>query len=289
MSVRSRDDLNADRRCNPHNRYTPTMPILTHGSDLRLAPTLRPIADGRRLPPKAAFQAVASLGFEAVQLDATMPGVRPRELDTNARRDLAGSIRRAGLEAAGLDFFIPADHYRDPAHLDRAADAASAACTLAADLGRVPLSINLPTADADAGLVATLLGLADGLGVRLVVYDPSGLDALPAWLDKHSHAWIGAGLDPAALLIARNDPVTSAQSLGDKLAGARLSDAKRGQPDPGRTTLGSGDLDIMAYRVSLDLAPSRTGPVVLDLRSLTSPDQAAATAKAKWDSAAMKL
>lgn len=265
------------------------MSTLTHGSDLRLAPTLRPIVQSLGLSPRSGLSKVAELGFASVQLDATMPGVRPRELDKSARRDLTLAVRRAGLSIAGLDFYIPPEHFHEEAHLDRAADAAQAACQLAADLGRVPLSCNLPTADADPALVDTLLSASDSLGVQMVIHNSVAAKALSSWLVDHATSSIGGGVDPAALLMNGFDPLAYAQSLGPQLISARLSDAKRGQADQGRVAVGTGDLDLMAYRVTTDLASARTGPIVLDLSALPNPVAAARQAKSAWENAAMQL
>lgn len=263
--------------------------MLSQGSDLRLAPTLGPMTKGLNTTPRRAFAAIAKEGFTAVQLDATMPGLRPRELDTSGRRDLAATAVRSNLAITGVDFFIPADHYSDPAHTDRAVSAAQGAFSLAADLGRVPVSMNLPIAEADDSLIDTLLAAADGYGVRLAVHDEGDVAGLKEWAQGHDPGVVGVGVDPASLLFRKQDPSTTAQSLADSLSVARLSDASRGQSDGGRQTVGSGDLDVMSYRVSVDLASTRVGPVVLDLRGLSNPVAAARTAKTAWDRAAINL
>ena len=56
-----------------------------------------------------------------------------------------------------------------------------------------------------------------------------------------------------------------------------------------RCVVGSGELDLDAYRLSVDLAPGRTGPIVLDLRSLPTPLPAATRAAEAWDDAAVEL
>ncbi|MFN3168734.1 MAG: TIM barrel protein [Phycisphaeraceae bacterium] len=265
------------------------MAILTHGSDLTLAPTIRPLTQAVGGSPRRAFTSVAERGFHAVQLDATMPGLRPRDLDKSARRDLAAALRRAGLAVSGVDFFIPADHYVDPAQTDRAVGSLHAALALAADLGRVAVSLNLPAIEAEPQIVSGLLAAADGLGSRLALHHEHDPGALLDWMKGQDDRLVGAGLDPAALLAARRDPVAEAQAFGDRLVVARLSDARRGMADGTRSIVGKGDLDLMSYRVSVDLAPRRTGPVVLDLRSLADPLVAAERALAAWDGAAMKM
>lgn len=265
------------------------MALITHGSDLTLAPTLRHLAASVGAAPRRALLAVAEAGFHAVQLDATMPGLRPRELDQSARRDLGATIRRSGLIPAGIDFFIPADHYHDPQHIDRAVSSAHAAAQLAADLGRVPLSVNLPIPDIDERVCDDLAAAADGFGVRLAVHFDADPDRLMAWLGQQEQGVVDAGIDPAATLSARHDPCECLHRLSDRLCVARLSDAERGQADGTRSVVGRGDLDLTAYRVSVDLASRRTGPVVLDLRMLADPLAGAKAAAAAWNGAAMQM
>lgn len=76
----------------------------------------------------------AKLGFRAIQIDGTAPGLRARDLDRSARRDVAATMRRAELACAGLDLLIPAWHYTDPARAERAVEAMVGAIDLAADL-----------------------------------------------------------------------------------------------------------------------------------------------------------
>lgn len=265
------------------------MATLSHGSDLTLAPTLGPLVQATGKLPKQAIALIGEQGYTSIQLDATLPGLRPRELDTTARRDLVATAMRSGLAVAGVDFFIPAEHYSDPQHIDRAAQSAAAACALAGDLGRVPVSLNLPVGRVDSGLTQTLLDQADAHGVTLAIHAEADTDELQQWLTSQAPQHVGTGLDPAALLIRDHDPSAVAQSLSTHLRIARLSDASRGQADGGRQVVGLGSLDLMAYRVSVDLAPQRLGPVVMDLRGLASPLSAMHQAKAAWDQAAISL
>ena len=257
---------------------------LTHGSDLRLAPTIRPIATQYAGSARRAITQIAEAGFTAIQLDAAMPGLRPRELDTSARRDLLATLARTGLSLAGIDLFIPPDHYSDPAHLDRAAEANHAALSLAAELGRVPLTLNLPIDQADASLVNATTAAADDCGSPLVICSTQNTEQLLSWIKQHGDGVASAAIDPATLLMARSDPAQAAQQLTGSLGVARLCDATRGQSDS-RSPVGQGDLDLMAYRVSIDLAQSRHGPVVLDLRALSSPLAAASLARVAWKKA----
>ena len=271
----------------PLQPYTCGMKSLTHGSDLRLAPTLGPVIKANGKPPRNALSLIGEKGFTAVQLDATAAGLRPRELDTTARRDVLSTAMRSGLSVVGIDFFIPAEHYSDPQHVDRAVEAAVAACSLAGDLGRVPVSVNLPITKTDTALIQAIVDSADGFGVALAIHDEASFEELTDWI-KTAPPHVGIGLDPAALLIRDHDPAGIAQTHSSSLRVARLSDASKGQADGGRQVVGMGSLELMAYRVSVDLAPNRVGPVVLDLRGLTSPLDAMRSAKSAWDKAAVQ-
>ena len=265
------------------------MSSLSHGSDLRLAPSLGPLVQASSKPPRRAITLVGEAGFAAIQLDATLAGLRPRELDQTARRDLKATTARAGLATAGIDFFIPAEHYSDPKHVDRAVEAAVATCSLSADLGRIPVSLNLPVSKLDGSLVQLIADAADAQGVPLAIHDESDMDGLKRWIDDHAPPLVGLGLDPAAMLIRDKDPELSAQSMSSLIRVARLSDASKGQADGGRQLVGTGSLSVMAYRVSVDLAPNRIGPVVLDLRGVASPFEAMESAKVAWSKAAIDL
>ena len=159
------------------------MPILTHGSDLRLAPTLRPLVVATDGTVRAALDQVRKLGFPAVQLDATLAGIRPRELSPRARKDLAALFARNDVQIAGIDLFLPRAHYVDAQHLDRAVAATIGAIELAADLGRVTVSLSLPVSDLKDDVKSALVEAADGHGVRLAVHAEDQPDELIKWLD----------------------------------------------------------------------------------------------------------
>jgi sugar phosphate isomerase/epimerase len=262
------------------------MAILTHGSDLRLAPTLRPLVAAADGTVRGAIARLAKLDFHAVQLDATLPGIRPRELSQRGRKDLIALLSRQDMQIAGLDLFLPRQHFVEVQHLDRAVTATLAAIELAADLGRIPVSLALPVAEMKDDVKATLVEAADGRGIRLAVHAEDQLEALGAWLEAVDQYALGAGIDPAALLARGEKAVRATQRLSKRLAVARLSDVTAGAL---RCALGEGELEIAAYRITIDLAPGRTGPVVLDLRGIEDPFAAAGNAKTVWDKAAFTV
>ncbi|MCC7203458.1 MAG: TIM barrel protein [Phycisphaeraceae bacterium] len=267
------------------------MAILGHGSDLRLAPTIAPLVKAGQATVRGALDELARRGFAAAQLDAALPGIRPRDLDQRARRDLAATLTRCGITLAGLDLWIPRDHFTQPEHVDRAVAAVVAAVELAADLGRVPLSLALPAKTLSPDIRAALVEAADGRSVRLAVHAEDQLEELLAWIAQTSQSALGLGCDPAALLAMGLDPVATVQRLADHLAVARLDDWKThtSPVDGQRAPLGQGDLDVIPYRATVDLAPHRLGPVVLDLRGLSNPLTAADAASHAWQNAAFTV
>ncbi|MEX2213356.1 MAG: TIM barrel protein [Phycisphaeraceae bacterium] len=258
------------------------MTILSHGSDLRLAPTLRPLVVASGGSVRSALAQVVKLEFQAVQLDATLAGIRPRELSHRARRDLSALLSRSDIQLAGIDLFLPREHYIDAQHMDRAVAATIAAIELAADLGRVTVSISLPVAQVKADVKSAIVDAADGHGVRVAVHVEDQIDDLIKWLDEVDQQCLGAGIDPAAVLARGGKPVKVTNRLAKRLAGARLSDLTSGAV---RCAVGEGELEVAGYRIALDLAAGRTGPVVLDLRGIENPMAAAASAKSAWEAA----
>jgi sugar phosphate isomerase/epimerase len=287
------------------------MAILAHGSDLTLAPTIAPVVQATADSGgtvRGALECLSKGRFKAVQLDAALPGLRPRELSPRARKDLLAVLERCGLKLAGLDLFIPRRHYLEAEHIDRALGATHAAIELAADLGRVPVSVALPIQPATEEIRSALVAAADGHGVSLAVHAEDQFDALLQWISKVDLPCLGMGLDPATILGTGHDPARMAHAAGKHLGVARLSDVLGASSTPSavgedagdtaagttgsvhaagvRCILGQGDLDLATYRVAVDLAPGRRGPVVLDLRGLPGPVSAARSAQRAWDDAA---
>ena len=243
---------------------------------------------------QAALRRMAEVGIPAVQLDATLSGIRPRELSPRTRKDLAALIQRQGLRLAGLDLFIPRSHYLESDRQDRAINAALAAIELAADLGRVPLSLRLPVGQMERALLGVLVEAADGHGTVLTVHAEDQVEDLLTWLDEVDHSLVGAALDPTVPLAASSDPSVVAQQIASRLIVARIGDlVAPGSADAAaasaRCPIGEGDLDVMAYRVSVDLASRRCGPVVLDLRGLIDPIGASQIGSKAWHNATMIL
>jgi sugar phosphate isomerase/epimerase len=239
-----------------------------------LAPALP--AGGEAL--RAAVEVARGAECRAITLSAGHAGLRPRELDRSARREIAALLRRNGLGLGGVDALLPAAHFERGEHQERAVDAAVAAIALAGELaallpgaGAGVVSVVLPDAPA-ADVVATLAGEAERWGVRV---------ADLAWrakpLEREASGRIGVGIDPAAVFMGGGDPVMEAARAGAGLVSARLSDVSAG----GRTAAGSGRLDLLAYRAAL-AAAGYAGLVVLDVRQCPEPMAALRRGAERW-------
>jgi len=254
---------------------------MSHAGDLHtpldLAPTLAALPGD----PRRNFDRLAALGFRFVQLSATQPGLRPRELDGSSRRDLRATLRRRELAVSGLDLWIPESHFTDPSHMDRAISAAIAGIELAGDLGRCPISLTLP-ADDDYGDSQT------NDAVQTVISAPhhAGVPIADHHMPVCTRAWdelLGVGIDPAAWLAAGADPASGVHEHSEHLVGARLSDLMTtGLRGPIGTA--DGRLDVTSYRIALSIA-GYDRPIVLDARQWPNPWADIETASSSWQTA----
>jgi sugar phosphate isomerase/epimerase len=234
-----------------------------------LAPTLEPLMlESGGAAIRDALDRLHALRFRFVQLGATQEGLRPRDLDGSARRDLLATLRRRELRVAGIDAWIPPRHFLDAANSDRAVHAVQRAIQLAADLGRAPISINLPAVDAssDAAAIAeiarTLSAHADKYGVA-IANCAAPLPNIPA-------SNIGVGIDPAAWLSHGKDPAAQLMANASRLISVRLCDLLHSGM---RAPIGDrhqGQLDLVQYQVAASVA-QYSQPIVIDARQWNDP------------------
>jgi sugar phosphate isomerase/epimerase len=205
------------------------------------------------------------LGFSSVQLSATQSGLRPRDLDQSARRDLLATLRRLELELAGVDLWIPPAHFLEAVHIDRAVGAMLSAIEFAADLGRVPVSVALPHEINDEILEA-ISEAAHRHGAPIADHAIPTADSQRPQADSEL---LSVGIDPASWLAAGLDPSEGVVRAGDALQSARLCDLSSTGL---RAPVGESDgrLDVHAYRASLSVAGYRR-PIVVDARQWADP------------------
>lgn len=240
--------------------------------------------DDRGGEVRALLSWARSQGARAVQLNAATPGLRPRDLDRSARRDLAATLRRHDLSCSGLDLWIPPEHLVEPGHMDRAVTSVLAAIDMAKELATLADGSVVTARPTRSGIVSLVLPDALASEVAASISERAiSRDVLIA-----DHAWpprdnpppaIAVGLDPAAILLRSEDPVAAASRLGGRVASARLSDLARGGGGVagGRIAPGArgGSLDALAYVIAL-ATTGYPGHAVLDLRGVSN--QAAAVA-----------
>lgn len=230
--------------------------------------------------PRQLIERLAGDGWRGVQLDARAEGMRPLQLGTSARRDLASVLRRRQLVLTGLDLWLPPEAYLDPAHQHRAVERTIECIKLAAELGACPVCMVLPSIEAEGNLESALEAIiiaAEESGVRIADFG----SAVAGTRDgSHAH---GLGLDPAGLLACGTDPVAAVHAWGTDLAAARLVDLSpegmRVPPSPA----GNGRLDLLGYKVALGLNNAIDG-VVVDVRQCPEPLNGLQQARSAWES-----
>jgi len=239
--------------------------------DPKLAPTLAAFGD----KPRAVLDRLASLEFRAVQLSASQPGMRPHELDRSGRRDLLGRLRSLDIVPAGLDLWIPEAHLRDPARTDRAVGAIQAAVELAADLGRVSLSLMLPRSDQDPDPIEPVLEAVIEKSLRY------GVPLADFEVPPSDRADVRVGIDPVIWLSNGRDPVDAVAEHADRVESVRLGDltASGDRIPVGDEELGR--LDLGAYRGALKRY-GYNAPVVVDIRSTDDPWRQLAESVHAW-------
>ena len=256
----------------------PPVAVAMAGLDLDAA-GLAPIAPGGERV-RGLIGWLARAGARGLRIDATAAGIRPRELDRSGRRDLAALLRRSELAFAGVDFFIPPEHFLKPDMVDRAVSGVLAAIDLAADLAGLGAG-SVVTRSTSPASVSIVLPEKLAPDMRRSLSD----HALSQGVRLADHAWpigerdggsadegeaIGIGLDPATVLSAGADPIMLAAKIGSRLVCARLSDIGAGAPGSARIAPGSGRLDVTAYLATL-VTVGYTGHVILDLHGLRDP------------------
>ncbi|MGI9013738.1 MAG: hypothetical protein ACR2GY_05740 [Phycisphaerales bacterium] len=243
-----------------------------------LSATVAPLGDDLR----AGLTTIAALGLAFVQLAATHPQTRPRDLSASGRRDLLATLRRHELICSGIDLWIPPAHFCEREHADRAVDAVVATIELAQSIGRVPVSLMFPEQDkvndTAQGARTALDAHAEKCGVTLIDY------AYPTSTGHVENAWIRSGIDAAAVLARGDEPSEAVLAAGAALAGVRLSDLTL---DGFRRPLDAqrGRLDIVALRVATDVIGFERAAVI-DARQWHDPAAGIAQSVAAWQACA---
>ena len=244
-----------------------------------------PESVGAPATPRGLIEWAARVGARGVRLDGRARGLRARELERSGRRDLASLLRRLELRFSGIDLWVPPEHFVDPLRADRAIEAVVGAIDLCADLATLGMyvagrsvSITLPKGADEA---ARAIGAAaERAGVRVADH---GGGAEPRAIPGGA---MGVGIDAATMLLRSIDPAAEVSRMSGA-SGPRMVSARASDTDGiGRVALGEGRLDLTAYAAALGVAMSGrvdAGDVVLDLRGVREPHEAAVRGLEAWE------
>jgi hypothetical protein len=211
---------------------------------------------------RARIEALAGLGWGAIQIDATMAGLRARDLHASARRDLPGMLARRGLRMSGIDFIIPSGDFVDAARSQRAVDALAQAIALAGEWRgamTAPVVVTELPDDAGADVLDAIARACERAGVVVADLGRAGGSR------GSQHGAMGVCFDPARVIASGAEAIAAVIALGRAPAAARLTDFGGGT----RVEAGGrgSRLDVGAYRAALDVL-GFAGCVVADLRGL---------------------
>ena len=237
---------------------------------------------GLRQPLTRAVQTVASLGADAIEIDARSE-LRPKVLSQTAVRQLRKLLSDANLGVAAVAFHTRRG-YDVTDELDRRVDATRDAMQLAAQLGASFVVNRVGTVPEDQqsrawlSLVEVLTDLGrtgERLGVRLAAQTGAESGArLATLLSALPEATIAVTLDPAALLLGGFSIEEALAALGSSVGHVYVTDARR--DDSGRqveTPLGRGAVDYPALLGGLQEYGYR-GALSLGCRGASDPKSA---------------
>ena len=231
-------------------------------------------------------------------------GLRPRELDRSARRDLASVLRRFELELSGVDLWIPPGHFVDGLHSDRAVEAVVEAVRFVVEMvglvggsggsgvGGGVVCVTLPAFEEGdvggdgvglrGGVVSAIESAAELVGGVVADCSVGAVGSVAAGGGDREGGLvggrgIGVGVDPAAVLAGGADVDGVVVRAGERLVCARLSDADHA----GRAVVGRGHLDVEGYAGALAAVGFR-GRVVVDVRGLRRSGAGVDAAIERW-------
>lgn len=231
-----------------------------------------------RLSPRMAIDAAASLMAAHrrahVQLDATLPGLRARDLDRSARRDLVATLKRHGCRFSGIDLFIPPEHFALGEYADRAATAAIGAIDLLSDFSALGAAeggvvcLRLP-ASPQCAVILALAERSIERGVTIANFGDASLDRFARGVDCEQA--VRESRDVAALIASKS---VSAVRLGDWNGSRPVAVGSKG-----------AKLDLSAVAAACSVAAPQI-PVIIDTSQAGDDwNQWALQAIQAWDSA----
>ena len=203
-------------------------------------------------PIKRAVQTAREVGAQGIGLDARNE-LKPSELSETGRRQFLHLLEENGLSVALLTFPLTRPLY-DPEGLDARLDALKAAMqfafalrakVVAARVGRIPAEVDSEDYRTLWEVTGELARYGNRVGVALAVTPMNDSpQALAAFLRSVTAGPMGLNLDPAALVMAGQDPAEAVRELHDLVAHVQVRDAVRDVDGSGtEVPVGRGEVD----------------------------------------------
>ncbi len=231
---------------------------------------------------KHALNVAGRLGVRLVELAGHASDISPSALSSSGRRHLLRIVEGAGLQLASLTADFSGVRLTDPAMIEQRIEQTRDMLKLASDLhvGVVSTAIGAvthpETGEPSAVAVEALqrMGVAaDGYGIRLALRPSADApDAFAALLSAVGCPSVQLGLDPAALVIAGQNPIRFVERFATTTALVHIRDARIGHVDhPGcEVRLGEGDVDLIGAIVTLEATEYR-GPYIMRRTDTNDP------------------
>ena len=226
---------------------------------------------------RATLDRLRTLGVRAVQLDAAAPELDPLTLSASGRRDVIASLRRRELLAAGLDCPVRATSLGDPATADAAIARVIDVIRLAADLGRLGVSVRLPAVAADRPGVDRGPA-APGGGGGLIIAAAGDADLHAAVAALAPAAFAAPGRDEAAAVDSSviDALATAAERFGvpliDHAVPLRRGDGRLVPGLDAAACLAAGLDPVLAFATTPEVAAVRLSDLTADGRRVPPGD-----------------
>lgn len=220
--------------------------------------------DDLRLPAKEALSKAAELQFRTIEFGAVCGELSPEQLSGSGRRHLGRILNGLGLTAASITADLPGLRFTDGRNIEERIVRTCRILDMAADLGIRVVTASLGAVTNPESGVPSPVALealrrigehADARG-RVYALRPSldGGHRIERLMNELSCPAIHVGIDPAAMVMAGNNPLAVVERFAGRIAVAHLRDATVGLPQQSghETRLGEGDVDLVTLMEALD-------------------------------------
>jgi len=239
--------------------------------------------DDFRLATREALAHAARLDFRTIEMSMACGELAPHNLSHSGRRHLSRHIRGLGLDFAAIVGDMPPGlRLADPATNSEVVDRTRGLLALAADM-RVPIVTagvlalsHHETGDPSPHAVDALRQIAVDADSTGTIYalrpSADSAERLIRVINEVGCPSIRICLDPAAMVMAGNDPAAVMRQAGDQIVLSHARDATAGSPESAgvEMPLGEGEVDLPGYMAMLD-ASDYHGPLIIRRRNSPRP------------------